>query len=289
MLLIVVLPFVLALLVALLLRKPLAAARRVTEPSCGKCGYCVRGLQSSICPECGSDLRVAGILAPGDMKPLSRRMRLLMWTCSAPFPAFMLATLAAISFAPWETTTTHQRVFFSHVPGATMTVRIEQTGQRIDWGRRRVALAAPNKIRLTLESLSSTNVLDVNLDTRSYGFAAANGSRVFGRGAPTTRSVGEWLAAHKFSVDSAAEVAGYIHESIDLSPPRMGNGFIHFLSAGKQPRAVAHPASLAQSTARPLPIATYFPYGFAALVWLIGLPFVLRASRVQFTANADQA
>jgi hypothetical protein len=30
-------------------------------PVCGKCGYCVRGLPTFICPECGSDLRDVGI------------------------------------------------------------------------------------------------------------------------------------------------------------------------------------------------------------------------------------
>jgi hypothetical protein len=39
--------------------------RRVSRPSCGKCGYAVRGLPTFICPECGSDLREVGILTPG--------------------------------------------------------------------------------------------------------------------------------------------------------------------------------------------------------------------------------
>ena len=33
-----------------------------TEPVCGKCGYVVTGLADFICPECGSDLREAGIV-----------------------------------------------------------------------------------------------------------------------------------------------------------------------------------------------------------------------------------
>ncbi len=32
------------------------------EPVCGKCGYCVKGLTTFVCPECGSDLREVGII-----------------------------------------------------------------------------------------------------------------------------------------------------------------------------------------------------------------------------------
>src|SRR5262245_27162203 len=70
---------------------PAARAARVTEPSCGSCGYCVRGLEGMICPECGSDLREVGILTPGEQKPMSMKMRLIFWTAFAPLPALLLA------------------------------------------------------------------------------------------------------------------------------------------------------------------------------------------------------
>lgn len=43
---------------------PINANRRVTEPACGKCGYPTRGIGSLDCPECGADLREAGIITP---------------------------------------------------------------------------------------------------------------------------------------------------------------------------------------------------------------------------------
>jgi hypothetical protein len=36
-----------------------------SEPSCGKCGYLVKGLTGLTCPECGSDLREVGITSLG--------------------------------------------------------------------------------------------------------------------------------------------------------------------------------------------------------------------------------
>ncbi len=43
---------------------PINASRRVIEPACGKCGYPARGIGSLECPECGADLREAGIITP---------------------------------------------------------------------------------------------------------------------------------------------------------------------------------------------------------------------------------
>lgn len=57
-------------------------ARRsgVASPSCGHCRYDIRGLPTSICPECGSDLTVVGILQPAEASPLTRPHLRLLWT-----------------------------------------------------------------------------------------------------------------------------------------------------------------------------------------------------------------
>ena len=41
---------------------------------CGCCGYSTTGLESFICPECGSDLRIAGIVPSADRWSLARRL-----------------------------------------------------------------------------------------------------------------------------------------------------------------------------------------------------------------------
>lgn len=37
---------------------------RVQAPCCGNCHYPVRGMPTFVCPECGSDVREAGIVLP---------------------------------------------------------------------------------------------------------------------------------------------------------------------------------------------------------------------------------
>lgn len=39
--------------------------RKSPLPTCGKCGYPARGIESLTCPECGADLREVGIVKPG--------------------------------------------------------------------------------------------------------------------------------------------------------------------------------------------------------------------------------
>lgn len=64
---------------------------RGREASCGQCGYLVRGISGLTCPECGADLREAGIIG-GRSHRLGRRLVvvawtlcvLMLWSCVAP-------------------------------------------------------------------------------------------------------------------------------------------------------------------------------------------------------------
>jgi len=63
-------PILLALLLAIVLIVGImlwitgGRSRGNSEMACGSCGYAVRGLESLHCPECGADLRMAGIHRP---------------------------------------------------------------------------------------------------------------------------------------------------------------------------------------------------------------------------------
>ena len=52
----------------------------VVDASCGHCGYLVVGLTGPICPECGSNLSEVGIRLPGDVRPMPRLLRGLIFT-----------------------------------------------------------------------------------------------------------------------------------------------------------------------------------------------------------------
>ena len=58
-----------------------ARQRKIREPVCARCGYVVRGIAELRCPECGSDLREVGIIAPGP-----RKRRRSSQNPASPFP-----------------------------------------------------------------------------------------------------------------------------------------------------------------------------------------------------------
>src|SRR5262249_12166035 len=87
---IVLLAGVVGTIIIVLARRARSRVAVVTEPVCGKCGYCVIGLTTMTCPECGSDLRMVGIITPGQTRPWSLKMRVAMWTLIVPLPAYGL-------------------------------------------------------------------------------------------------------------------------------------------------------------------------------------------------------
>ncbi len=63
------------------------------DPSCGACGYAVRGLPSFQCPECGSDLRDVGIITPRIRGPISPLLLVFLWSI------FVVITGVILSFS----------------------------------------------------------------------------------------------------------------------------------------------------------------------------------------------
>ena len=78
-LLLVMALFMLATLGRLL--RPFAGRRGsdATPGVCGHCGYSLRGLPSTICPECGSDTAVVGVSRPGRNPSPGRWILCALW------------------------------------------------------------------------------------------------------------------------------------------------------------------------------------------------------------------
>ncbi|MEX0654989.1 MAG: hypothetical protein WD534_07455 [Phycisphaeraceae bacterium] len=79
-------------------------------PSCGKCGYAARGVQSLACPECGADLREVGIVTPKAAGAIGVVGFVLLWTLFLPMPACVVSGVAMI-FAPHHQTHSSSQTF----------------------------------------------------------------------------------------------------------------------------------------------------------------------------------
>ncbi|MEO6437531.1 MAG: hypothetical protein ABIP55_17435, partial [Tepidisphaeraceae bacterium] len=261
---------------AMLLRRRTAA--RVTEPSCGKCGYCIRGLESLVCLECGSDLREAGILTPGDTKPLRTGKRLLLWTVFVPLPALLLAGLLMPLISPQWLRTAHRRVIFSQADYCNVTITAESHGKKLVYGSRQ-SMTTPVASEVLSLTFNNNAPMEVKLPSRQYRFTDPQGKTVTGK--YDAAAIEKWLNAYRFTgpriVDRATEIAAAIDE---IGTPA-GRGFTHFSrdpSRGNASNGIAHPTfsfTHFEGNALTLVPAIALP----VLIWLAGLPLVLRNRR----------
>ncbi len=67
--------------------KAVAKPKGSGEPSCGKCGYVVKGSSTLFCPECGSDYRIVGIVSAMQKRGVPVWLFLLLWTVLLPLPS----------------------------------------------------------------------------------------------------------------------------------------------------------------------------------------------------------
>jgi hypothetical protein len=134
--------------------------KRVTEPSCGNCGYATRGISTLNCPECGADLKEVGIVMPGDGR--SALLAGCMMPLLVTIVIFLLAVggipLATLVVPSYETQSTHFDVWPDSDAYGEILFRTEKT------------LIIPASERHLAHSFSiSTNYGTPNVTTIDYG------------------------------------------------------------------------------------------------------------------------
>jgi hypothetical protein len=177
-------------------------AANAEHPTCGFCGYIVRGIEGFTCPECGRGLREVGIIPPGARRPMHNTVRLAVWTIAVVPPVLLLAAILSRSFAPTWAVSQQQRVIFVQSPTLFTTVRAQLEGRKLVWGRPAFSATIPFKsLTLTLNTGKPTDHVTVDLATTTGTFTDATGKPVSGRF--DAALIAAWLGANGFggSVD----------------------------------------------------------------------------------------
>lgn len=157
-----------------------SAGRVASEDRCAKCGYIVMGLPGLICPECGSDLAVAGaIIWRGARAPLGRGLRVFLWSVGfwAGYWAISAAWLNGLPEV-WIIETDNQ--FKNPKSGAYDNVKFDYKGEAF--------LREPisGRAKITLRDIKGREgAMEVDSKSGSYrsvfGPVAIDGDRGFGR------------------------------------------------------------------------------------------------------------
>jgi hypothetical protein len=272
-------------------------AANAEHPTCGFCGYIIRGIEGFICPECGRDLREVGIIPAGARRAMSNTVRLAVWTIAVVPPVLLLGAILSRSIAPTWAVSQQQRVIFVQSPTLFTTVRAQLDGRKLVWGRPSFDATVPFKtLTLTLNTGKPTDHVTVDLATTTGTFTDAAGKIVSGRF--DAALIAAWLAANGFarSVDldpRSTDVLTAVTEMTSGSPRAGGFSYLSpDPSRGQMALVTAHPAFKPNAVAENIPWTNFLPLAMVATVWAIGLPFVLRRRhgvRVESAGDADQA
>ena len=77
----------------------LRTLKRTDGPACNRCGYSTRGLDSHICPECGTNLLETGVRVQGTSTNASI-VKLILWTVAAIVIGSMIILMIDRYFSP---------------------------------------------------------------------------------------------------------------------------------------------------------------------------------------------
>ena len=248
---------------------------RAAEPCCAACRYPVRGLQALMCPECGIDLREAGILTPKlkIVRAPSLGERWGVWTLAIVFLGLLLTGIIGAMPGLHEIIATRRMVFTSPT-GLFTQVIVESSA------RRRGKTYSDLSIKLTAVPATTTPSappakLLVTPD-RSVPWIAhtPDGKPREGKLPLTTADVNAWIVeadpSSKTLLQSPAGVAeiddlfGAIKD-LQTSPESTPIAYIKLV-------ARSNTATITSGTARWFQIASG---AFWTLTWLVGL-YVLK-------------
>src|SRR5688500_2850472 len=242
-------PFVMVavvFVVARLVANKSAPAAQQADPTSGKCGYIIRGIAGFTCPECGSDLREVGIVAPGLRKPLGTAARLALWTAVAVAPAMIFGSVGASYLAPWQATSTRNRFIFIQSPTVTQTIEVRQEGGQRVIGRPAYNHPVPlQKMTLSLRSGPQT-IDDMRVDLASRAAQFMDPTRkVAVTGTLDAAFSAAWLNANGITDATVPQRAADVLAAIDDMNNNGGKGFRNFSpnpARSNLPDVIAHPA-----------------------------------------------
>jgi hypothetical protein len=240
------------------------------DPACGKCGYCVRGLQASVCPECGSDLRKVGIRTGRSSRFILPLLRITIWSIILPVAAALVSALLFAYVLPVVRERHLQREFFSYrSPQTDNSLTIVQRGRELAWIERSPDAKVPMTGMTIINSECPDAPLQVNLVTGDYQYIENSDKHVISAKGFNSTALLNWLGACGFNrsdpavQEEAADAMACINSISDTGPSNVYTGKPGIWATG------ASPTSEFLASSRPEWVEFGVPVFWIA-VWLAG-------------------
>lgn len=180
----------------------------MTERGCGKCGYNVRGLPSSTCPECGSDLEVVGRV------PVNRQRgktipRAILFAVVLAIATGGLLFLVHYTLVPLQVDRSATVWLFGSRSGAFVDIRMDfhSIAWRLPWWP--VADAPWQTCRIKLQRLDgSSETIVADLGDRSFRAPRSDGRAAGPKHSTTPETLSGWLSRNNLGATTDADAIG---------------------------------------------------------------------------------
>lgn len=215
--------------------------RGPAEPSCGRCGYAVRGLTTFTCPECGGDLREVGIKTAALSGVSSFALLAAAWV-------IVFLTVGAIglpllgSIVPFATRARQHRVVFIQSPYLHATVFAESEWLALSAFAATATPPPRTPVRLTVDRRPPLSSSGSNPAAASAGAAQLAAPATLVLTQPATASeptILKWMqqAGYAMTDPRAADRVHDLARCIDAMKQPTASTFVHLTDM------TAHPAS----------------------------------------------
>jgi hypothetical protein len=254
------------------------------ESTCGRCGYCVRGIDGLTCPECGSDLREVGILPANYRRPLGPAMKMLLWSVALPIPALLLSILMIQTVLPFCLTQKVSRVIFCQAPALNTIVQL--SAEKRLW---QPVLMSPPPTAPDVVHLSDTNHgldLEVNLSTGAYSYLRKDGSIINQPAGFNGAVLAGWFALAGVSTGDpqARQLCDQVYAAIHEVWQGNSGHFTYFNDARGVNIGVAHPSFTFTVRDEPSKVVVALLVVAWIGVWFYGLRRIRRRGGFFFAA-----
>jgi len=194
-------------------------------PVCGKCGYCVRGLPTFICPECGSDVRDVGIIVPGT-KTFGPILRGVIWTAAFALVAVATTIFIISDLDPVIHSCQQNEALLAPRSNLYQRVDFHAYGSRVQWPFSQPPLAVtPQNVDVTLTpNAGNSIVLHVTGYRMGYDYVNAAGKTVRQASGLNADAVRDWMKSAKIDTSSgevlaeARDIVQFVQDATSPSP-----------------------------------------------------------------------
>lgn len=247
------------------------------EPRCGQCGYCVRGIEGLICPECGSDLREVGIVTGRSRWPIPLWAQLALWSFLLLTGAILLTVFLLRTVVPFgQTTKAHRTISFWEPSNLTL----DAWGISRQW---RPAMMDPHPappVEFEVVDSRRMSSLQINLSCGAYRYRRSDGTIVQQSSGFDGGVLADWLTTGGSGavVNTADPNFRKLCDSACSALSEIPKGsatvsqFTPLLVVGGQRAGIAHPAYIWTTCDNPHPLVLVA----LALLWLIAWIYGIR-------------